>query len=489
MAMQYMADGGSKKTEKTVTPAPTPTPETKAPAPAQPSTRTPTIETDSNITRPTTVSPTHDPAAQTTGQFIDPRAPDMTPKPKTTEKPTSTSASGMTPEEMKKATTQQKQPAKDAVDTTGVSTQAPSTMDTVTQISQVASTMFDTDWEKEQQANVQTLMDIINKENKYLTQLNELQFDYDPFSDQEYLRSAAGLENQVAQMMTGRGGIYSSVAASALRSGLVDLQIGFRNQKYNQFVENRNFVMNLAQMEMQNRNTYFNQILSIQQDQRQQRTEEFNRFITIAQMEIAAEQQQYENSFREAQFRQSQIDNANRMAMERERLDLQIAERQFQIEQMEKQEEMDNEISALENDFAFWTEYHTNFARINDIWARRGATDEVVEFYDDLGINLSLGDRFYSKPDTAKRAAQIIHNYEKDLRNRAFELNQGMAILEMIKSVKNPTTPTMEVTERVDSNTGSTTYKYITEYPNAITTGGTMGPEQSTRIGTTIQPR
>ena len=82
--------------------------------------------------------------------------------------------------------------------------------------------------------------------NPYFEKLAQMQFDYDPNNDPEYLNNSAILENAVTQAMVGRGGMYSSVYQSALSSKLIELQIGMRKAKYDQFVDERNFMLNMA---------------------------------------------------------------------------------------------------------------------------------------------------------------------------------------------------------------------------------------------------
>jgi len=72
-------------------------------------------------------------------------------------------------------------------------------------------------------------------------------FSWDPSKDQEYLNDAAIIENQVTQMMVGRGGLYSSVHQATLTTQLISLQVEMRKQKYDEYVADRNFKMNIIQ--------------------------------------------------------------------------------------------------------------------------------------------------------------------------------------------------------------------------------------------------
>lgn len=92
--------------------------------------------------------------------------------------------------------------------------------------------------------------------NPYFEKLASMSFEYNPEDDPEYQNSAAVLENAVTQAMVGRGGMYSSVYQSALSSKLIELQLGMRKAKYDQFVDERSFMLNMAQ-------TTFNMQMSI----------------------------------------------------------------------------------------------------------------------------------------------------------------------------------------------------------------------------------
>ena len=82
--------------------------------------------------------------------------------------------------------------------------------------------------------------------NEYLEQLRGMEFQYDPMSDPEYVRSSSQLENQIMQSMNARGGMWSSVAQATLQSSMIDLQLGFRAQRHTEFLEERQFTLQMA---------------------------------------------------------------------------------------------------------------------------------------------------------------------------------------------------------------------------------------------------
>ena len=88
---------------------------------------------------------------------------------------------------------------------------------------------------------------ITPQENTALQNLQDMKFEYDPYADEEFKRQSEMYESQIAQMMTGRGGLYSSVMQQALQASIMSLQIDFRKQKYEEFLQERNFMFQMAQ--------------------------------------------------------------------------------------------------------------------------------------------------------------------------------------------------------------------------------------------------
>lgn len=99
--------------------------------------------------------------------------------------------------------------------------------------------------------------------NPYFDQLMSMKFDYDPAKDPEYINGAKVLENQVAQMMVGRGGLYSSVNQAALSSKLIEFQIALRKERYNQFVQDRSFMLQMANTVWDRQDAAFNQYMTV----------------------------------------------------------------------------------------------------------------------------------------------------------------------------------------------------------------------------------
>ena len=99
--------------------------------------------------------------------------------------------------------------------------------------------------------------------NPFWDQLQSMKFSYNPEEDPEYLQGSAVLENQIAQMMVGRGGLYSSVMQNALSSKLIEFQIALRKQKYEQYIQDRSFMLQMANTVWDRQDAAFNQYMTV----------------------------------------------------------------------------------------------------------------------------------------------------------------------------------------------------------------------------------
>ena len=122
----------------------------------------------------------------------------------------------------------------------------------------------------------------------YYKKATETAFEYNPAQDQEYLRAASVLEQQVTDMMVGRGGLYSSVAHAALQSRLMSLQVDYQKMAYDKYLEERNFNMQIAGF------------LADREDA------EWDKSFKMAQFKADLEQQKFDNSIKSAQLRLQQ---------------------------------------------------------------------------------------------------------------------------------------------------------------------------------------
>lgn len=96
-------------------------------------------------------------------------------------------------------------------------------------------------------------------QNAYFDSLTGMSFSYDASTDPDYLRQSAALENQIAQAMIGRGGLYSSVKDMAVMSGLMGMMLDFENKAYEQFKGDRDWMLNMARFEQDRIDTAWTQ--------------------------------------------------------------------------------------------------------------------------------------------------------------------------------------------------------------------------------------
>lgn len=127
------------------------------------------------------------------------------------------------------------------------------------------------------------------RDNPYLLQLETMEFDYNPFEDEDYLRQAAEYEQQVVDMMVGRGGLWSSVTTNALQASLLYLQQNMTKQKFEEFKAERDFVFQLAQFTADENQRDFQNYMTQQEFRFAQYQDEWKRYTW--QVEFAFEQE------------------------------------------------------------------------------------------------------------------------------------------------------------------------------------------------------
>jgi len=141
--------------------------------------------------------------------------------------------------------------------------------------------------------------------NPYLAQLSAMKFDYNPVDDPDYVETAGALENQVAQMMVGRGGLWSSVAQSATQARLITLQNDMRAQKYTEFQGERNFVMTMAKYISDLQAQAFSQDMQTKSYNLSVQQAQFNQQMATAEYNLKVQAQQFSQSMQMANYRLS----------------------------------------------------------------------------------------------------------------------------------------------------------------------------------------
>ena len=327
--------------------------------------------------------------------------------------------------------------------TTSTAPKAPSTPTTATK---TATTTDQQKFDTEQANLAKQATDALNAPNKYMDTLETMKFEYDPQSDAEYQRDAAGLENQVAQMMVGRGGLYSSVASSALQSGLINLQLNKTAQKYEEFKAERDFTFQMAQAERQANTDNFNKIMAIKGSQ----LDEYK-------FKAQQKQQELENQYKALEFKMRQEEIAYNRKIQEQNL-------QIQREKARVENETQKAVINLTKDYQLWNKQKTDYDKYITQWTTSGtASKDVANFFTSVGITVPQGApiAYYGK-NLASYVANL-GAYQNDLTERAFALNRFDEFNKMIDSTNTKTGVNMTRTEGVNAEGepySSTTYKY-----------------------------
>lgn len=187
----------------------------------------------------------------------------------------------------------------------------------------------------------QTSMDL-------LKDIQTTQFTYDSAADEQYRIAASNLENEVAQMMVGRGGLYSSVAASALQNRLIALQVQFRQSAYEEFLQERSFKMDMAKF------------VADREDA------SFSKEMALAEYNLNVQQQQF------SQW------------MQKQNLALQQAQFSYRKQQDALQADIANKRTQLEASIAGWQNQDSQFNAMMDKWKNSNygyATADVAAYF------------------------------------------------------------------------------------------------------------
>lgn len=316
------------------------------------------------------------------------------------------------------------------------------------------------DFEAAQKESLDKVMEMVNEPNKYIEELNGMTFDYNPQQDPEYLRNAAGLENQIAQTMVGRGGLYSSVASSALNASLINLQMNMTSQKRQEFIENRNFTLQLAQNEQNIKMDSFNQMMAIREAEAKDRTAALDEYLALAKYEADIEQRKFENAMKQEQWNaeQEQIRFENSITNQELALRKEAAIKDAQISGLEQ--DYANKSATLVNDFALYNDLVTNYSTIVQKWKTGSQTADAntVRFFKQLGIDIRPGATFVETSRERQYARNMLYEFEQKIRTSSLELQMNSQLLDGLKSIsetaptKTEPIPDVKVTKNADGS-------------------------------------
>jgi len=276
-----------------------------------------------------------------------------------------------------------------------------------------------------------------DQQNQYMDKLNTMQFEYNAATDPDYILASKNMEQQVTDMMVGRGMLYSSVAQSALQSGLTALMAQYRQQAYDMFVQDRDFTLKMAQQLYDRQDTEFNKALSLYSAQTDRENtawnqnmqmsefefnkqkEAYNQAMDIAKFEFTQKQSEFEQQLATAKFQADRQDTANQLALQKQQLAISQANAAYNrqlSEAKQKQAAAQTELSMMEADYVA---ANREWEYMQNKWREDGAADyEVANYFNvPIGADVSsqYGNRIYQSLYNLESQAQTVAAYAKQI--------------------------------------------------------------------------
>ncbi len=254
----------------------------------------------------------------------------------------------------------------------------------------------------------------------YYKKATETQFQYNPAEDQEYLRAASVIEQQVTDMMVGRGGLYSSVAHAALQSRLMSLQVDYQKMAYEKFIEEREYNMKIASFLAGREDAAWEKGFKEKEFTASREDEEWNRSFKVAQFKADQEQRAFSNSMQQAQLRISQANAAASRAAAQARA---------------KQAEAQNTLAMMRVNYQM--DYDKNEEMINK-WRKRGSADYEIASYFNVPLNAEPSGTY------GNRIEQSLYRFEAEAQkivNYAQSIGDAQATLDMYNSFREESKP------------------------------------------------
>lgn len=278
-------------------------------------------------------------------------------------------------------------------------------------------------------------------DNPYWEQLASMKFEYDPMKDPEYINGSAILENQISQMMVGRGGLYSSVQQAALSTKLIEFQVALRKQAFEQYTADRNFMMNMAKTVWERQAQIFSQTMQMK-----------NYDLNVAQM-------QFDQKMSLAKFNADREDAMFSRQMQQASLNLQRENQRLAQAKMMADAQNEAMASQLNSDIANVSIQQSTYERLLDKWKNQEAntTADIVAFFGlpSYTVRYSQAGNYIAKKQSA------IETQTKYVMQNAADLGQLDIIQAMLSQYVNEPV-TYDVSKTVGDSGTSTTYKYTT---------------------------
>jgi len=272
-------------------------------------------------------------------------------------------------------------------------------------------------------------------QNQSLAQLNALTFEYDPSTDKDLAMQMANVENAIIQSMIGRGGMYSSVAQSAVSAKMMDLSVEYEKIAYDKYVDNRNWLMNMAQFEQDRLNTAWTQNFQTAQFNAQLEQNRFENEMATAQFQFQIEKEEFN--------RKMQIAAANRAAAS---LALQKQQAALKAQQQQQQAAIANALYTNKIEQNKFSEYASQ-------WQKSGsASKEVAAYFSAYGIyaGASYNDSISQAILTKKENAIKSDAYK--ISSMASDLGQAEIAVSYLDTYVQPSYATVQGTSELNSS-------------------------------------
>lgn len=237
------------------------------------------------------------------------------------------------------------------------------------------------------------------EDNAYWNQLVNKKFEYDPATDKDYWKAAANAENAIIQSMISRGGLYSSVARDAVAVKLMDLQLEYEEIAYEKYVDERDFLFQLAGFEQDRLDNAWARSFQVEQYQYQQQLDAWNQNMQMLEYQANREDEMFNRKMQQA-------------ANARANASLSLQKRQ--IEAQEKAASAAQEMNQRRGELA---KDQREFELMMQRWESGDgyADKEVAAYFAEYGVREGS---WIEKPSVAKMVTQI----EKDFVMKGIEI-------------------------------------------------------------------
>lgn len=278
-------------------------------------------------------------------------------------------------------------------------------------------------------------------QNPYFDKLSSMQFSYNEQEDPEYQNSVAAVENAVTQSMVARGGMYSSVYQSALSSKLIDLGIQFRKQRYQEYVDERNFVLTMAKTT-------------------------FDMQMSMANYDLDIQKMNFDQNMTIAKFKLDQENSAFSRAMQMKEYNLKVSQLATEQNKVSAQSQLYTDQVNLSKDRQLYMNYMAIYDKYNAGASSVNVPPQLKAFLAANGIAVPTGKSIASTKAYIDNAMKLSFDSRTDsLSQRALALGDIESYSQSITQMSGMSAPTIAGYDR-ESSTSAQADAYLTRNAN-----------------------